>query len=190
MAKSKYETHVKPYFDDIFYWRSHDWDLSRIALELGVAESTFMKYKKEIPELSELLKKADKSKPRNIALKAEKALKDKLVDREFEEVHTEQWVDNNGKVTKKHIKKVKKTIPADTTAVIFALKSNDRERYGERDLLDKRIELLEKQIEKLKVELDDGYDPTEEQTIIVDDIPVIESEVESNGNESREETSD
>ena len=152
MAKSKYETHVKPYFDDIFYWRSHDWDLSRIALELGVAESTFMKYKKEIPELSELLKKADKSKPRNIALKAEKALKDKLVDREFEEVHTEQWVDNNGKVTKKHIKKVKKTIPADTTAVIFALKSNDRERYGERDLLDKRIELLEKQIEKLQAE--------------------------------------
>ncbi|MDT2771931.1 hypothetical protein P7H46_14050, partial [Enterococcus pseudoavium] len=70
MAKSKYETHVKPYFDDIFYWRSHDWDLSRIAVELGVAESTFMKYKKEIPELSELLKKADKSKPRNIALKA------------------------------------------------------------------------------------------------------------------------
>lgn len=152
MRKSKYETHVKPYFDDIFYWRSHGWDLSRIALELGVAESTFMKYKKDISEFSELLKKADKSKPRNIALKAENALKDKLVDREFEEVHTEQWVDNNGNVTKKHIKKVKKTIPADTTAVIFALKSNDRERYGERDLLDKRIELLEKQIEKLQAE--------------------------------------
>jgi uncharacterized protein (UPF0276 family) len=153
MGNSKYETHVKPYFDDIFYWRSHGWDLSRIAVELGVAESTFMKYKKEIPEFSELLKKADKSKPRNISLKAEKALKDKLVDREFEEVQTEQWVDNNGKVTKKHIKKIKKTIPADTTAVIFALKSNDRERYGERDLLDKRIELLEKQIEKLEAEL-------------------------------------
>jgi hypothetical protein len=88
MGNSKYETHVKPYFDDIFYWRSHGWDLSRIAVELGVAESTFMKYKKEIPEFSELLKKADKSKPRNISLKAEKALKDKLVDREFEEVQT------------------------------------------------------------------------------------------------------
>lgn len=162
MGQSKYETHVKPYFDDIFYWYSHDWTLDAIAAELGVAESTFMKYKKEISELSELLKKADKSKPRNIALKAEKALKDKLVDREFEEVHTEQWVDNNGKVTKKHIKKVKKTIPADTTAVIFALKNNDRERYGERDLLDKRIELLEKQIEKLESELRLNK-PTEEK---------------------------
>ena len=152
MAKSKYETHVKPYFDDIFYWRSHDWTLKEIAAELGVGRDTFLRYKSDEPDLSDLLKKADKSKPRNIALKAEKALKDKLVDREFEEVHTEQWVDNNGKVTKKHIKKVKKTIPADTTAVIFALKSNDRERYGERDLLDKRIELLEKQIEKLQAE--------------------------------------
>ncbi len=136
MAKSKYETHVKPYFDDIFYWRSHDWDLSRIALELGVAESTFMKYKKEISELSELLKKADKSKPRNIALKAEKALKDKLVDRELEEVHTEQWVDNNGKVVKKHIKKVKKTIPADTTAIIFALKNADPDRWNDKRQLE------------------------------------------------------
>jgi len=154
MGNSKYETHVKPYFDDIFFWYSHDWTLDAIAAELGVAESTFMKYKKEISEFSELLKKADKSKPRNIALKAEKALKDKLVDREFEEVHTEQWVDDSGKVVKKHIKKVKKTIPADTTAVIFALKNNDRERYGEQDLLDKRIELLEKQIEKIKAEYD------------------------------------
>lgn len=152
MGKSKYETHVKPYFDDIFYWYSHDWNLKQIAAELGVGRDTFLKYKQDNPDLSDLLKKADKSKPRNIALKAEKALKDKLVDREFEEVHTEQWVDNNGKVTKKHVKKVKKTIPADTTAVIFALKSNDRERYGERDLLDKRIELLEKQIEKMQAE--------------------------------------
>ncbi|MDT2614364.1 hypothetical protein [Enterococcus dongliensis] len=153
MGKSKYETHVKPYFDDIFYWYSHDWTLKDIAAELGVARDTFLKYKSNESDLSDLLKKADKSKPRNIALKAEKALKDKLADREFEEVHTEQWVDDNGKVVKKHIKKVKKTIPADTTAVIFALKNNDRERYGERDLLDKRIELLEKQIEKLQAEV-------------------------------------
>ena len=153
MGKSKYETHVKPYFDDIFYWYSHDWTLDTIAAELGVARSTFLKYKQDYSDFSDLLKKADKSKPRNIALKAEKALKDKLADREFEEVHTEQWVDDNGKVVKKHIKKVKKTIPADTTAVIFALKNNDRERYGERDLLDKRIELLEKQIEKLQAEV-------------------------------------
>ena len=152
--KSKYETHVKPYFDDIFFWYSHDWTLDTIAAELGLARSTFLKYKQDYSDLSDLLKKADKSKPRNIAIKAEKALKDKLSDREFEKVYTEQWVGDNDKVIKKHIKKVKKTIPADTTAIIFALKNNDRERYGEQDLLNKRIELIEKQIDKIKAEAD------------------------------------
>lgn len=132
MAKSKYESHIKPFFDDIFFWRSHDWELVAIAAELGVAESTFFKYKKEYSELSELLKKAEKSKPRYIAIKAEAALRDKLQDREVEEVHQEQWVDKNGVVTKKHIKKIKKIIPADTTAIIFALKNTDSERWKDK----------------------------------------------------------
>lgn len=132
MVKSKYETHVVPYFDDIFYWYSHDWTLERIASELGIAKSTIMLYKKENSDLSDLLKKAEKSKPRYIAIKAEAALRDKLKDREFEEVHQEQWVDKNGEVTKKHIKKIKKTIPADTTAIIFALKNTDPERWNDR----------------------------------------------------------
>ena len=132
MVKSKYETHVMPYFDDIFFWRSHDWELVAIAAELGVAESTFFKYKKEYSELSELLKKAEKSKPRYIAIKAEAALRDKLQDREVEEVQQEQWVDKQGNVTKKHVKKIKKIIPADTTAIIFALKNTDSERWNDR----------------------------------------------------------
>lgn len=132
MVKSKYETHVVPYFDDIFYWYSHDWTLERIASELGIAKSTIMLYKKENSDLSDLLKKAEKSKPRYIAIKAEAALRDKLKDREIEEVHQEQWVDKNGEVTKKHIKKIKKTIPADTTAIIFALKNTDPERWNDR----------------------------------------------------------
>lgn len=132
MVKSKYETHVTPYFDDIFFWRSHDWDLVAIAAELGIAKSTFLKYKKEHSDLSDLLKKAEKAKPRYIATKAESALRDKLQDREVEEVQQEQWVDKNGVITKKHIKKIKKIIPADTTAIIFALKNTDSERWNDR----------------------------------------------------------
>lgn len=132
MVKSKYETHVVPYFDDIFYWYSHDWTLEHIASELGIAKSTIMLYKKDNSDLSDLLKKAEKSKPRYIAIKAEAALRDKLQDREIEEVHQEQWVDKNGAVTKKHIKKIKKMIPADTTAIIFALKNTDPKRWNDR----------------------------------------------------------
>ena len=53
MGKSKYETHVVPYFDDIFYWYSHDWTLERIASELGIAKSTMMLYKKDESDLSD-----------------------------------------------------------------------------------------------------------------------------------------
>ena len=132
LAKSKYESHVKPYLDDIFYWRSHDWEMEAIAAELGIAPSTFFKYKNEFMELSEILKSADKAKPRYIAIKAEAALRDKLQDREVEEVHQEQWIGKDGEVTKKHIKKIKKIIPADTTAIIFALKNTDSERWRDK----------------------------------------------------------
>lgn len=63
----------------------------------------------------------------------------------------------------------------------------------EQDERRKKLELMNTQVDLAKAQLkqlDDGYDPTEEQTIIVDDIPVIESEVESNGNASHEEASD
>lgn len=136
MAKSKYESHIKPYFDDIFYWRSHGREMEDIAAELGVAASTFFKYKNDFSEFAELLKRADKAKPRYIAIKAEAALRDKLSDREVEEVHQEQWVDKQGNVTKKHIKKIKKVIPADTTAIIFALKNADPDRWNDKHQLE------------------------------------------------------
>lgn len=136
MAKSKYETHVLPHFEDIFYWYSHDWSLKQIASELGVAESTIMVYKKERSEFSELLKKASKSKPRYLANVAERALRNKLEDREIEEVHTEQTIGKNGEIVKRHVKKVKKVILADTTAIIFALKNADPERWNERQQLE------------------------------------------------------
>nr|DAG08413.1 MAG TPA: terminase small subunit [Caudoviricetes sp.] len=63
----------------------------------------------------------------------------------------------------------------------------------EQDERRKKLELMNTQVDLAKAQLkqlDDGYDPAEEQTIIVDDIPVIESEVDSNGNESQDEASD
>lgn len=132
MGKSKYETHVKPYFEDIFFWYSHDWTLEEIAKKLGVSKETFFKYKRDYSDFSDLLKKAEKSKKKFIVNKAQKALEDKLQDREVEEVMTEIWKDKNGNTVKQHIKKIKKIIPADTTAIIFALKNNDPERYYDR----------------------------------------------------------
>lgn len=61
----------------------------------------------------------------------------------------------------------------------------------EQDERRKKLELMNAQVDLAKAQLkqlDDGYDPSEEQTIIVDDIPLVESEVDSNGDDGQEET--
>lgn len=63
----------------------------------------------------------------------------------------------------------------------------------EHDERRKKLEYMDVQVNLAKAQLkqlDDGYDSSEEQTVIVDDIPMIESEVDSNGNESQDEASD
>ncbi|MDN6008707.1 MAG: TerS, partial [Lactobacillus sp.] len=63
----------------------------------------------------------------------------------------------------------------------------------EQDERRKKLELMSAQVDLAKAQLkqlDDGYDPTEEQTVIIDDIPVIERGVNSNGHESQDEASD
>lgn len=63
----------------------------------------------------------------------------------------------------------------------------------EQDERRKKLELMSAQVDLAKAQLkqlDDGYDPSEEQTVIIDDIPLIESEVDSNSDESQDETSD
>lgn len=161
MGKSKYETHVKPYFDDIFYWYSHDWTLKQIAAELGVSKYTFLKYKNHYVDLFDLLKSAEKCKPRNLAAKAERSLRDKLKDREIEETETELWKDGQGKIVKQHIKKKKRIIPADTTAIIYALKNADPKRW---DALQKALN--DAQVKHLQADTPDGAGEQTNITIV------------------------
>lgn len=56
---SKYDTHIKPYFDQIKKWAEQGATERQIAKQLGVAYSTFCDYKTKYPELSELLKGKD-----------------------------------------------------------------------------------------------------------------------------------
>lgn len=137
MSQNKYESHVKPYLDNIFFWYSNGWTMDAIADELNVNVSTLYDHKNKYPEFSDVLKRADQVKPKAINNKAKRALKDKLEDREVEETHTEIWKDGDGNVIKQHVKKVKKVIPADTTAMIFALKNTDPENWGDK----KQIEM-------------------------------------------------
>lgn len=55
--KSKYDTHVKPYLDEIQGWAMSGLTDEQIADNLGIAASTLYEYKKKYPEFSEALKK-------------------------------------------------------------------------------------------------------------------------------------
>ncbi|EME7185801.1 helix-turn-helix domain-containing protein [Enterococcus faecium] len=62
----------------------------------------------------------------------------------------------------------------------------------EHDERRKKLELMEVQVNLAKAQLkqlDDGYDSSEEQTVIIDDIPLVESEAGSNGIDGQETNS-
>lgn len=62
----------------------------------------------------------------------------------------------------------------------------------EHDERRKKLEYMDVQVNLAKAQLkqlDDGYDSSEEQTVIIDDIPLVESEVGSNGINGQEKNS-
>ena len=59
--KTKYDTYVKPRFDDILRWLRSGATEEQIYKNLGISEETFYKYKREISEFSEVLKKGKES---------------------------------------------------------------------------------------------------------------------------------
>ena len=56
---SKYETNVKPYFDQIKKWLEQGATERQIAEQLGVAYSTYNDYKTKYSEFAELIKTKD-----------------------------------------------------------------------------------------------------------------------------------
>jgi len=56
IARSKYESHVKPRFDEIKGWRQSGESERNIAIRLGVSWQTFNVYKNEHPDFLDLLR--------------------------------------------------------------------------------------------------------------------------------------
>lgn len=117
--KSRYETHVLPYLQQIQEW-FQDLDEQQIAVErLGIAVSTWEKYKRYHPELREALKKGKQQLIGD--LKA--ALKKKAKGFTYEETKTTIRDEGGKKVT--IIEKFKKYAQPDTGAIHLLLKNYD-----------------------------------------------------------------
>lgn len=56
--KGKYETHVKPYLEEIFEWLKQGYTDCSICEQLGLHQNTWIRYREENTELSELYARA------------------------------------------------------------------------------------------------------------------------------------
>jgi frataxin-like iron-binding protein CyaY len=137
-VQGKYDSHVKPRFNEIFDWYKEGHSLQWIGAQLGVSKESIFKYKREHSDLADLVKKAEKSKIKAIGKAAHLGLIDKLHDRYIEdaEVIDEVWTagsdKNHQKIVKQHKVRKKRWVPADTTAIIFALKNADPDNWKDR----------------------------------------------------------
>ena len=122
MAKpNKYDTIIKPNLDKIHNERINGASIQDIADMLGISERTLYEHMRTKKELRQIMDDANSNMAVKIETQANHSLMDKLRDR-FEIV---EEILEDGIVTKQK----RRLIPADTTAILFALKSLNPEKW-------------------------------------------------------------
>lgn len=145
--KSRYETHVLPYLQQIQEW-CQDLDEKQIAVDrLGIAVSTWENYKKKYPELRDALKKGRQ----NLIGELKTALRKKAKGFTYEETKTTIRDEGGKKVT--IVEKFKKYAQPDTGAIHLLLKNLDPSwRNDDQATIDLKRQQLE--IAQMKAETD------------------------------------
>lgn len=140
---NKYESNVKPRFDEILEWLQIGATEKEIAENLGVNQKVFCKYKKDYTELNDLIKKGRKQPVQ--------AIKAALFKRAtgFQYLESKLIEDDEGHWKKETLTKY--AVP-DPTAAMMLLKHWDKEQEWTSDpaslkLKKKELELKEKKIE-------------------------------------------
>jgi hypothetical protein len=140
-----YETHVKPFFEQIDTWLNDGASEEQVANALGVSYSSFNNYKKQYKELDELC-----SKPRTkLVMDLRSALIKRAKGFKYEEKRQYITEDADGN-KKKHTEIITKEALPDTTAIFGALNLYDEEYVKDR----KAHELKEQELELRKMQLE------------------------------------
>lgn len=132
--KDKYETHVKPYFEEIKMMKVNGYDDIDIAKAIGINKSTFAKYKAEKKEFRELIEKANV----NLELKVVDALAQRAVGIKYTE--KKKTVRKKGnEVVFQEIVETEKFLPPDVGAIALYMKRNNIYNTAEEELTKARI---------------------------------------------------
>lgn len=123
--KSVYEDLIKSRFCDISEWLKNGATERQIADNLGIAYSTFNRYKSEKKELKELLKNGR----RNLVLELRGALVKKALGFEYTEKKRSKRRGENGEVIE-YIEEITKQSLPDVAALNLCLKNYDSDNWA------------------------------------------------------------
>lgn len=99
----------------------------QIAANMGIAERTFTEWIARFPAIDAALKKGKEP----VDIQVENALLKRALGYDYEETITE-IEDLGGGKTKKHVRRVTKHVPPDTTAQIFWLKNRKAKQWRDK----------------------------------------------------------
>lgn len=122
MAKSKYDTHIKPRFDDIRKWKTEGLNNKQVIENLGINQDTFYEHLKNKPEFSEFLKECNEIQITQV----ENALYKSALGYHVEETSTK----TGGDKTFKEVKNI--FIKPSLGAQVFFLKNKAGDRWQDR----------------------------------------------------------
>lgn len=130
IAKSKYETDVKPRLVEIEAWKRDGLTDEQIFKNLGISKDTFYKYKDKYTDFSDALKKG-----KEVAdIEVENALFKRAIGYKYKEVIKEVKEIDGKKST--YIKEVVKEMPGDVGAQIFWLKNRKSRKWKDKQDID------------------------------------------------------
>lgn len=151
MAKSKYDSHVKPHLDKITKW-TEDLTDEQIAARLKISRKSFIEYKKQHPELVEALEKGKK----RLVVELKETLKKKAKGFYYEEVKTVKIHNPDSDAEPEWIEKVeinRKYAQPDTGAAHLLLKNLDP-TWRNDDAETMKLKKQQVEIQKQKLEQD------------------------------------
>ena len=130
IAKSKYETDVKPRLVEIEAWKRDGLTDEQICKNLGIVKDTFYKYKEKYTDFSDALKKG-----KEVAdIEVENALFKRAIGYKYKEVIKEVKEIDGKKST--YIKEVIKEMAGDVGAQIFWLKNRKSSKWKDKQDID------------------------------------------------------
>jgi len=130
IAKSKYETDVKPRLVEIEAWKRDGLTDEQICKNLGIVKDTFYKYKEKYTDFSDALKKG-----KEVAdIEVENALFKRAIGYKYKEVIKEVKEIDGKKST--YVKEVIKEMAGDVAAQIFWLKNRKSSKWKDKQDID------------------------------------------------------